>query len=593
MLRGSKGIHNGKVDRRSEQDLKSRDSVGEGAPTGRSRSRGFGRRYGRKLHGACDFLTGFLLCGMVVFSPWAFGTTQEWSIGTMNVGGYVLGGLLCTKWLLRWIWGFRPAVWGQEDWGAGGGAVRWITRLLALLTGLVLLYCFVSAANARATFFEEQNQFAYRECILWLPHSYDSILSWQAFWNYLALSCVFWSVRDWLLTKTREECREEENRVGEKRGDAAHSKGSATFVASGDVERRADDRRIHEEGPADTEKRGDAAQSKGSATFIASGDVVTPGEVRERGYLLPRRLKLLLWVLSLNGALLAAEGLLQHVLGDGRLLWLVTPRINKAPDSQFGPYAYRSNAAQYFLLAWPLTLGLWWVLRGRGRWVQERLRTYNNLLPCVFLMALVPLISLSRAAAIIGFVCLAIAVGLIGTAEYRSRRGKVPWMVLLLGLVLLVAGLMDWQHLNKRFQQGTLDSGRHLIWENSLKIVREYPLFGTGPGTFDSVYQFYRPAVDDPWYATAHNDWLEVLLTFGAVGTVPLLTVLILLLVRSFFLGGIAVHRVFMQLILLALASCLVYAVVDFPFQVYSVLFLFVLECAVLSCVYRAAARKS
>ena len=542
------------MDRHSEQDLKTSNSVGAGARTGRSSSRGFARRYGRKLYGACDFVTGFLLSGMVVFSPWAFGTTQEWSIGTMNVGGYVLGGLLCTKWLLRWIWGVRPAVWGQEDGGAGDGAVRWITRLLAVLTGLVLLYCFVSAINARATFFEEQNQFIYRECTLWLPHSYDSILSWQAFWNYLALSFVFWSVRDWLLTKTREECREEENEAGEKRGDAAHSKGSATFVAAGDVETR--------------------------------------GEIRERGYLLPRRLKLLLWVLSLNGALLAAEGLVQHVLGDGRLLWLVTPRINKAPDAQFGPYAYRSNAAQYFLLAWPLTLGLWWILRGRGRWVQERLRTHNNLLPCVFLMALVPLISMSRAGAIIGFASLAVAVALVGRAEYRSRRGKVPWMVVLLGAVLLVAGLMDWQHLNKRFHEGTLDSNRLMIWENSLKIVRDHPLFGTGPGTFDSVYQFYRGSLDEDWFATTHNDWLEVLLTFGAIGTAPLVVVLILLLLRSFVSGGIAVHRLFMHMILLALANCLAYAAMDFPLQVYSVLFLFVLECAVLSCVYRAGAKK-
>jgi hypothetical protein len=29
---------------------------------------------------ACDQLSGWLICFMVVFSPWAFGTTQPWSI---------------------------------------------------------------------------------------------------------------------------------------------------------------------------------------------------------------------------------------------------------------------------------------------------------------------------------------------------------------------------------------------------------------------------------------------------------------------------------------------------------------------------------
>jgi hypothetical protein len=46
-----------------------------------------------------------------------------------------------------------------------------------------------------------------------------------------------------------------------------------------------------------------------------------------------------------------------------------------------------------------------------------------------------------------------------------------------------------------------------------------------------------------------------------------------------------------MQLLLLALASCLGYALVDFPLQIYSVLFLFLIECAVLNCVYKVGVK--
>ena len=40
--------------------------------------------------------------------------------------------------------------------------------------------------------------------------------------------------------------------------------------------------------------------------------------------------------------------------------WLREPLWNKSADAQFGPYAYRSNAAQYFNLVWPVALALGW-----------------------------------------------------------------------------------------------------------------------------------------------------------------------------------------------------------------------------------------
>jgi O-antigen ligase len=464
---------------------------------------------------------------MVVFSPWAFGTTQPWSISLMNGGGYALGILLGAKWIIRRVWGWQPERWSHCGEEGGSERVDWITRGLAGLTVAILAYTLVSALNARATFLPADYQFEYHNCISWLPHSYDSVLTWKAFWRLLALACSFWAVRDWLLVKSRKD-------VCEREPDQSGREGRGV-------------------------------------------------------YFLPSRLRLLLWVVSLNGAILAVEGLLQHTLGDGRLLWLVTPRINKSPDAQFGPYAYRSNAAQYFLLAWPLTLAFWWVLRGKARRMSHR-RTHQNLLPCIFLMAIVPLISLSRAGAIIGCGSLAVALVLLARVEYRSGRKKLPGMVVLLGLGIILAGLMEWQHLGKRFREVELDSGRRLIWWNSWGIVKDHPLFGTGPGTFDSVYQIYRPTIDSPWHAMAHNDWLEILLTFGIAGSALLVAALGLLLASPWRGGqGIPASRLFIHLLILALSNCLVYAVVDFPLQIYSVVFLFVLACSILSCLFRLA----
>ena len=71
-----------------------------------------------RLYQHADLASGILIFFMVVFSPWAFGTTQPWSIWTMNLCGYLLGLLLATKLYIRFRLGYRPSRWdGPSDLG--------------------------------------------------------------------------------------------------------------------------------------------------------------------------------------------------------------------------------------------------------------------------------------------------------------------------------------------------------------------------------------------------------------------------------------------------------------------------------------------
>src|SRR5436190_9740581 len=132
----------------------------------RSRRRPGSRGRTPKAYRICDGVTEGVLYAMIVFGPWAFGTTEPWSIWTMNVGGYFLGLLLVAKWLIRWRSGYRPVRWGEavnpEARSREGGLQvegtsepnrRGLeTIALATLTVTVLAYCFISAVNARSTF---------------------------------------------------------------------------------------------------------------------------------------------------------------------------------------------------------------------------------------------------------------------------------------------------------------------------------------------------------------------------------------------------------------------------------------------------------
>jgi len=485
-----------------------------------------------QLYRFCEDLTEPLVYAALVFSPWAYGTTQPWSIWTMNIAGYVLGLLLLTKLVIRWGKGYRPSRWDQrpaapERPSAEGHRLRALRlmKVLAVFTAAILAFCLTSAINARATYQPHALLFEYHPCVTWLPHSLDSHRTWQAFWNYLALGCLFWAVQDWLLGKSGSE-------VWAQRQSSVPGSGGA-------------------------------------------------------GPLLPTRLRRLLWVLALNGGILGLEGIVQRLARSDRLLFLVQPRVNPDAVTQFGPYAYRANAAQYFNLLWPVCVGFWWMLQRSRRPGRP---THHLVLVCGMVMAACPIISTSRAGAFVAIAILGLAAVLLPAAHFLlpgggsgGRWSTATALSLFFSAALALGLTFGWKSLAPRL--GELQEnfeGREQMYDSARPMVADYPLFGTGPGTFETVFQLYRISTQTYWPAQLHNDWLETRITFGWLGSGLIAAAFLTVLVRWFAPGGIHGGRRFMLLVWLALGGCLVHARFDFPFQVYSILVLFLIWCAVL-----------
>ena len=486
-----------------------------------------------QLYRVCEDLTGCLVYLMVVFSPWAFGTTQPWSIWTMNVAGYALGVLLAVKLVIRWLKGYRPPRWDDRTPdGSKTSSLLSAPKLIKALAWLsvgILLYCLVSALNAYATYHRYELSFEYHSCIPWLPHTFDSTLTWEFFWAHLGLAFSFWGVRDWLMGKTGDE----------------------------------------------------------------AAPVSLPGGPDKTGVpdLLPARLRRLLWLLAINGGLLGLEGIVQRLEGSGNLLFLVKPRINQEAITQFGPYAYRANAAQYFNLLWPVGLGFWWILhRARG----FKRHTHHWVLASSVIMAACPIISTSRGGAMItigillvGTVFLVASHFLFAANPGETRRAGMAKVILIIafGLAALSLGYsFGWKSLRPRL--GEMENGfegREETYATARPMAADYPVFGTGPGTFETVFQLYRISTDTYWPAQLHNDWLETRITFGWAGSALIALALGAVFLRWFARGGIHGARRFVMLVWLALAGCLAHARYDFPFQIHSIVFLFLLLCAVLS----------
>jgi O-antigen ligase len=319
-----------------------------------------------------------------------------------NALAYALGALWLTKLALRGTTGYRPRWHGQgtdpgaDRGGARAACARWWPRGLAAIAMWLLFYCAASALNARATFDKDTLEFTYRDGVIpWLPHSYDAQRTWFEFWQWAGLACVFWATRDWLLTKS--------------------------------------DRRSRHTDRSEPEVAPDAAEAG-----------------------LPPRLTRLLWVMCLNATLVGVESILQRLDGTNKLLWLVEPYWNDTAASQFGPYAYRSNAAQFFNLVWPLGLALWWSLlptaRSRGAPHQRVGEGPQVLLfPCVVVLATCPFISSSRGGALIASACLALAgLVLLGATRRRGRLARLALASAALAALGLGATL-GWRQLEHRF----------------------------------------------------------------------------------------------------------------------------------------------
>src|SRR5262249_38928741 len=52
------------------------------------------------------------------------------------------------------------------------------------------------------------------------------------------------------------------------------------------------------------------------------------------------------------------------------------------------------------------------------------------------------------------------------------------------------------------------------MYARARPMAADYPLFGTGPGSFVTVFQLYRRSYETYWPAQLHNDWLETRITF-------------------------------------------------------------------------------
>lgn len=70
-------------------------------------------------------------------------------------------------------------------------------------------------------------------------------------------------------------------------------------------------------------------------------------------------------------------------------------------------------------------------------------------------------------------------------------------------------------------------TGRAMLWGVAIEAIAERPVLGHGPGAWTRVAQGFEPSVDPRRFPHSHSGYLELALTYGAVGVSVVVTFLV------------------------------------------------------------------
>jgi len=256
----------------------------------------------------------------------------------------------------------------------------------------------------------------------------------------------------------------------------------------------------------------------------------------------------IIFVLAGSGVFQALYGLSQLAASSPRILFY--PKTYSL-DSVTGTFVNRSHFSGYLEMIVPLVVGLliarmnlfsFGVKGARERFqlmMSQGVAGNLALAGAVVIMSLGIARSNSRSGlAVLGagfFLFIGLSVLAYGRAACRELwiMNFVRAMVLVILIMALAIGIGS--TIQRFALDNLLQDDRPLFWANTVDMVRAFPVFGTGLGTFADLYPaFESRGGQDMFLSHAHNDYLEALAELGLAGTALLLGLVLWLAVRAF-----------------------------------------------------------
>ena len=194
----------------------------------------------------------------------------------------------------------------------------------------------------------------------------------------------------------------------------------------------------------------------------------------------------------------------------------------------YGPFVNRNHMGTWLVMALPLVMGYIFARfhrrAGRGSFAAAIDTRMVWLFGAAGMMLMAVIVSLSRSAAV-GI----LSAGMFAAASSGTRRSG-GWRGVLAAaavFVVILVAIPRSVELGLRFGDpvapGTSTAwARANIWRETLPILRDFPLTGTGAGTFPTAMLVYQQSDRRLFFNQAHNHYLQFAAEGGLFLIVPL-----------------------------------------------------------------------
>lgn len=244
-----------------------------------------------------------------------------------------------------------------------------------------------------------------------------------------------------------------------------------------------------------------------------------------------KRLKRTVLIVSYLAIFIAFLAIIQKFTSSGKIYWFRSTPVNAGTT---GPWVYHNHYAGFMEMICPVVIALFLFYRP----VLDDIKTIRGRIAAVFAMPgsnlhfflgfgiLIILssifISLSRG----GIISLSVAlIFFLAVVPQRVLRSRVTMFGFLFSCVVLMGAWFGWDAVAEKFgktftESGSITNVRFFLWQDSLAIIRDFLITGTGFGTYLHIYPSYKTLTVDLIFDHAHNDYLELLTDGGLIGFV-------------------------------------------------------------------------
>lgn len=229
------------------------------------------------------------------------------------------------------------------------------------------------------------------------------------------------------------------------------------------------------------------------------------------------------FMVTLFGSMLSIFSIVQFVSGDRMLFWNVD-----AAGPPFGLYFNPDHYAGLMELLIPLT----------ATYVVSRSADHpaRIMLPFTVLLEIISLLLSGSRGGLVSLLAESVLWCVVAACCMRNETRR--WLMTAAGVALVIAaGLFVWiapagtqnklatvAHSEEWKEEWA--AGRVRMSMDALRIFRDFPLLGTGLGSFETAYPGYQSEPTDLVVDHAHDDYAEALSESGVTGGVLIITAL-------------------------------------------------------------------